>query len=61
MEQLSALQAVMVIVGPIVLVVAIVWAMRHNRVSKAKDLRSEQATHAMYDEQERLDRANETR
>ncbi|GAA0736969.1 hypothetical protein [Sphingomonas japonica] len=57
----SSLWGVLTIVGPVVLVVAIVWAMRNNRMTKAQEAANEAATRAMYEEQDRLDKANETR
>ena len=50
---LSSLQGVMVIVGPILLAVAIAWAMFRNRSdSSAKDIaHTEEATRKLYDEQ----------
>ena len=46
------------IIGPIVLIVAIVWAMTHNRTSKAQERRTEEATAANYDRQSAEDDAN---
>ena len=55
---LSSLQGVMVIVGPILLALAIAWAMFRNRGdSSAKDVaRTEEATRKLYDEQDREDK-----
>jgi hypothetical protein len=52
---MSSLWGVMTIIGPIVLVIAIVWAMRNNRMSREEKRRSEQATHDLYDRQDRAD------
>lgn len=46
---LGSLWGLLTIVGPIVLVIAIVWAMTHNRTSKAQQRRTEEATAAQYD------------
>ncbi len=58
---MSSLWGVMTIIGPIVLVIAIVWAMRHNRMSREEKRRSEQATHDLYDRQDRADEAADQR
>lgn len=47
--------SIITIAGPVVLVIAIVWAIRHNRTTPAEDARSEQATRERYDEQARDD------
>lgn len=54
---MSSLWGVMTIIGPIVLVIAIVWAMRHNRATRGEMRRTEQATHDLYDRQDREDKA----
>lgn len=46
---LGSLWGLLTIVGPIVLIIAIVWAMTHNRTTKAQDRRTEEATAAQYD------------
>ncbi|TKD49998.1 hypothetical protein [Sphingomonas baiyangensis] len=58
---MSSLWGVLTIVGPIVLLIAILWAMRHNRGTKHDIERTEAATHRMYDEQDRADKAAEHR
>jgi hypothetical protein len=45
--------SLLVIVGPIVLLVAIAWAVLNNRRSRQTDAESETATHRVYDEEER--------
>ena len=45
--------SLLVIVGPIVLLAVIAWAVLRNRVSKPKARESEAATHRLYDEEER--------
>ena len=39
----------LVILGPILLAVAIAWAIRHNKTSKRTLERTEQATHDLYE------------
>lgn len=56
---LSSLQGVMVIVGPIVLALAIAWAMFHNRGSKREVERTEAATRELYERQDREDKARD--
>lgn len=58
---LSGLYGLMVIAGPIVLVIAIVWAMRYNRTSRHDLDRTEDATRRLYDSESRDDTAEERR
>lgn len=53
--------SLMTILGPIVLAVAIAWAILNNRRSKAADERTEAATRQMYAEQNADDKAKEVR
>ncbi len=53
--------SVLVILGPIVLGVAIFWAMRHNKTSKRQLDRTEQATHDLYDREARDQRDHDSR
>lgn len=55
---LSSLQGLMVIVGPILLAIAIAWAIFRNRSSASpKEIaRTEEATRRLYDEQDREDK-----
>ena len=46
----------MVILGPIVLAVAIIWAMRNNRRSRTAERRTEEATREVYDDPSHTDR-----
>lgn len=46
---LGSLWGLLTIVGPIVLIVALIWAVSRNRVSKAQEARTEAATAAQYD------------
>jgi hypothetical protein len=54
---LSSLQGVMVVVGPILLALALAWAMLHNRGSRREIARTEEATRERYDQQDREDEA----
>ncbi len=49
------LWGVLTILGPILLAVAIIWAIRHNRTSRREDAHTEAATKRMYDEQAKDD------
>jgi hypothetical protein len=49
----SGIWGILVIVGPIVLAVAIIWAMRHNRQSKQGLQQTERATHDLYQREDR--------
>ena len=56
---LSSLQGVLVIVGPIVLALAIVWAMFRNHGSRREVERTEAATRELYERQDREDKARD--
>lgn len=56
---LSSMQGILVVIGPIVLAAALLWALLHNRGSRADVERTEAATRRMYDEQSREDEARE--
>ena len=49
----SGIWGILVVVGPIVLAVAIIWAMRHNRQSRQELQRTERATHELYEREDR--------
>ncbi|RYD58849.1 MAG: hypothetical protein EOP60_02785 [Sphingomonadales bacterium] len=57
----ATLQGLMVIVGPILLAAAIIWAMLHNRGSKRDVQRTEDATREMYDAQDIDDRVRDAK
>jgi len=57
---LSSIQGLMVVVGPILLAIAIAWAIFTNRGSRRDIERTEAATHERYDRQDREDKARET-
>lgn len=54
------MQGLMVVVGPILLAVALAWAILHNRGTKREIERTEQATRELYDEQDREDKVHST-
>lgn len=56
----SHLWEIFVIVGPIVLAIAIGWAMLNNRQSRREDRRTEQATRDLYQEQDRADKTGDS-
>ncbi|MEZ0495357.1 hypothetical protein [Sphingomonas sp. IW22] len=57
----SGIWGILVIVGPIVLALVIIWAMMRNRGSRHDIDRTEAATRTMYDEQSREDDAQDNR
>ncbi|WP_188053950.1 MULTISPECIES: hypothetical protein [unclassified Sphingosinithalassobacter] len=61
MIDLGSQWALLTILGPIVLAAAIIWAILHNRSSRRQRERTEDATHRMYDEQNREDQLREER
>jgi hypothetical protein len=56
---LSSMQGLMVVVGPILLALAIGWAIFNNRGSRRDVQHTEDATRRMYDQQDRDDKARE--
>jgi hypothetical protein len=56
---LSSIQGLIVVVGPILLAIAIAWAMFHNRGTRQEIERTEEATRMRYDQQNREDKARE--
>ena len=60
MIDLGSQWGLLTIIGPVVLAVAIIWAILHNRTSRSEDARTEAATHEMYDRQNREDELRET-
>ncbi|OYX52112.1 MAG: hypothetical protein B7Y97_02910 [Sphingomonas sp. 32-66-10] len=56
---LSSLQGVMVVIGPIVLFVVLLWVVLNNRTSKREKQRTEEATRKMYDAQNEEDTRRE--
>ena len=53
----SGIWGVVVIVGPILLAAAIIWAMLNNRQSRSAERRTEAATSDLYKEQDAKDKA----
>jgi hypothetical protein len=56
---LSSMQGLMVVIGPILLAVAIAWAIFNNRGSRREIERTEAATRENYDRQDREDKARQ--
>ena len=56
---LSSMQGVIVIVGPILLAIAIGWAIIHNKGTPREVAKTEDATREMYDQQDRDDKARD--
>jgi type II secretory pathway pseudopilin PulG len=50
----------LVVVGPLLLIGAIVWATLHNRQSRRGEQRTEQATHDLYKAQDAADKSGES-
>jgi hypothetical protein len=53
------LQTLMTIVGPILLAAAIIWAILHNKGTKAEVQRTEDATREMYAAQDAEDKVRD--
>lgn len=56
---LGSLWGLLTIVGPILLIAAIVYAMMRNKTTRAEDRRTEQATAAQYDRASAEDKLRE--
>ena len=54
----SGIWGILIVVGPIVLVAVIAWAMLNNRQSRRGDARTEAATRELYREQNAADKAD---
>lgn len=57
---LSSMQGLMVVVGPILLAIAIAWAIFANRRSRRDIAHTEAATRENYDRQDRDDKARQS-
>lgn len=57
----ATLQSLMIIVGPILLAAAILWAILHERGSRTEIQRTEDATREMYDAQDADDKVRDSR
>ena len=55
----SSLQGVIVIAAPILLAIAIAWAIFNNRGTREEIERTEAATHELYEAQDREDKARD--
>ncbi len=53
---LSSMQGLMVIVGPIVLAAALLWAILRNRTSRRQRQETEEATRRNYEDHDAADR-----
>jgi hypothetical protein len=51
---------ILVVVGPLILIAAIAWAVLHNRQSRRGLERTEQATHDLYKRQDAADKSHES-
>jgi hypothetical protein len=56
---MSSIQGLMVVVGPILLAIAIAWAIFNNRGTKREVAQTEAATRENYDRQDREDKARD--
>ena len=57
--EFGSLWGVITVVGPIILIVAIAWAVLHDRGSPADVAETEEATARMYDAQNAADKARD--
>ena len=58
-ENAGGLWAIATVVGPILLGAILLWAIFHNRTTKAQERRTEEATKKLYDEQNETDQRAE--
>ncbi|MDC7808742.1 hypothetical protein [Sphingomonas koreensis] len=58
-ENAGGLWAIATVVGPILLGAILLWAIFHNRTTKAQERRTEEATKKLYDEQNKTDQRTE--
>jgi hypothetical protein len=58
-ENAGGLWAIATVVGPILLGAILLWAILHNRTTKAQERRTEEATKKLYDEQNEADQRAE--
>lgn len=58
-ENAGGLWAIATVVGPILLGAILLWAIFHNRTTKAQERRTEEATKKLYDEQNEADQRAE--
>ena len=59
MDTGGGIWSILVIVGPIVLLIVLAWALLHNRSSQREKRYTEEATRRMYDKQGAEDRMRE--
>ncbi|WP_019369036.1 hypothetical protein ACNFJ7_12310 [Sphingomonas sp. HT-1] len=55
---LSSMQGVMVVIGPIILAAALIWAMLRNKTSRRDRAQTEEAARRNYEEHDAADRKN---
>ncbi len=61
MDTGGGIWSILTIVGPLVLLAALAWAVMNNRRKPRDIARTEEATRANYDRQERADKAGEVK
>ncbi|WP_294289148.1 hypothetical protein [uncultured Sphingomonas sp.] len=61
MDTGGGIWSILTIVGPLVLIAVLAFVVLSNRRSRAAEQRTEDATRANYDRQERADKASEVR
>ncbi|MDB5683592.1 MAG: hypothetical protein JWM38_2162 [Sphingomonas bacterium] len=57
----SSLWGLLTVVGPILLAAVLLWALLHNRRTRAENDRTEAATHELYERTDREDKNPERR
>ena len=60
MDAGAGIWSILTIVGPLLLIAVLAWAVLSNRRSRSAEQRTEEATRANYDRQERADKAGES-
>ncbi len=61
MDTGGGIWSILTIVGPLLLLAVLAWVVMTNRRSRAAEQRTEQATRANYDRQDRADKTEEAR
>jgi hypothetical protein len=52
----ESVYGILIVVGPLVLAAALIWAMLNNRTSRRQEQATEEATARRYDEQDAADK-----
>lgn len=60
MDTGGGIWSLLTIIGPLVLIAALAWAILNNRRKPRDKARTEQATRDLYDRQDRADKAGES-